>query len=173
MVSIKSIYTTVFSLFLVVGAYSASIGVLPKRATEDEKTQYLQIHNDLRTQHGADPLSWNDTLADAAQTWANNCVWEHSGGEVGPYGENLAAGYGGGYDIAKALDSWSSEASEYDPSNPQYSHFTQMVWKGTHQLGCAVQTCSRFLDGHDALFYVCEYFPAGNVIGQFDENVEA
>lgn len=50
---------------------------------------YLDAHNTLRAKHGAVALSWSDTLAKAAQTWANNCVFEHSGGKVGPYGENL------------------------------------------------------------------------------------
>lgn len=30
---------------------------------------------------------------------------------------------------------------EYDPNNPTYSHFTQVVWKSTTQLGCAVANC--------------------------------
>ena len=30
----------------------------------------------------------------------------------------------------------------YNPNNPTYSHFTQMVWKATTQLGCAVTTCA-------------------------------
>jgi uncharacterized protein YkwD len=46
----------------------------------------------VRAQHGASPLSWDNTLEAAAQKWANNCVFEHSGGKLGPFGENLAAG---------------------------------------------------------------------------------
>ena len=30
---------------------------------------------------------------------------------------------------------------QYNPNNPTYSHFTQVVWKSTTQLGCAVATC--------------------------------
>lgn len=75
--------------------------------------------------------------------------------------ENLAAGTGSGYGIAQAIDSWSSEVcmypfyllyfvslmiyiflAQYDPSNPVASHFTQMVWKATTQVGCAVASCS-------------------------------
>lgn len=32
--------------------------------------------------------------------------------------------------------------AQYNPSNPVASHFTQVVWKGTSQVGCAVQSCS-------------------------------
>jgi len=37
--------------------------------------------------------------------------------------------------------------AEYDPNNPQPSHFTQVVWKGTTQVGCAVQDCSNIFQG--------------------------
>lgn len=77
--------------------------------------------------------------------------------------------------------------ASYNPSNPQPSHFTQVVWKSTTSVGCAVKTCNNIFPGHvgvtpqsfnrammnvslssqDALYYVCEYFPTGNVIGRF------
>lgn len=50
----------------------------------------LSAHNSFRAQHGAQPLAWNTTLASAAQTWANKCVFQHSNGALGPWGENLA-----------------------------------------------------------------------------------
>lgn len=52
---------------------------------------YLSDHNTVRAEHGANALVWNNTLADAAQTWANKCIWQHSGGTLGPYGENLVS----------------------------------------------------------------------------------
>ncbi|KAF8922373.1 CAP domain-containing protein [Mucidula mucida] len=100
---------------------------------------YLKGHNDVRAQHGASDLTWSDDLAAAAQQWANNCVFKHSGGTLGPYGENLAAGTGD-YSIAS------------------------VVWKATTQVGCAVASCDGIFDA---------YSPAGNVIGQFDANVQA
>jgi len=119
-------------------------------------------------------LSWSDDLASKAQEWANNCRFEHSGGSLGPFGENLAAGTGSDFDIAKAVQGWKDEASQYDPSNPQPSHFTQVVWKGSTQLGCAVALCDGIFDASfgKARYFVCEYSQQGNVIGQFQENVQ-
>ncbi|KZT22019.1 PR-1-like protein [Neolentinus lepideus HHB14362 ss-1] len=135
---------------------------------------YLDGHNTARAQHGANPLTWSDDLANAAQSWANGCKFQHSGGSLGPYGENLAAGTGD-FTIADAIGAWVNEASSYDPSNPQPSHFTQVVWKSTTQLGCAVQACNGIFDPSYgvAQYYVCEYSPAGNVIGEFPQNVQA
>lgn len=32
--------------------------------------------------------------------------------------------------------------ADYDPINPVPSHFTQVVWKETTEVGCAVQRCN-------------------------------
>jgi len=137
--------------------------------------QYLSAHNSVRAQHGAAALTWNNTLADAAQQWADGCKFVHSGGSLGPYGENLAAGTGSSYDIATAIKSWTDEVSQYDASNPQPSHFTQVVWKATTQVGCALQMCNGIFAASfgEASYYVCEYYPQGNVIGEFAQNVQA
>ncbi|KAJ8083118.1 hypothetical protein AAF712_007229 [Marasmius tenuissimus] len=140
-----------------------------------DKDMYLKLHNDIRGQHGAGPLQWNNTLETAAQKWANGCVFEHSRGAIGPFGENLSTGTGD-FGIDAAVKLWTDEAGDYNPSNPQYSHFTQMVWKESTQVGCAVATgCNGIFDGSygPAKLYVCEYYPAGNVIGDFQSNVQA
>lgn len=51
---------------------------------------YLSSHNTVRAEHGAVPLVWNTTLASAAQTWVDRCVFVHSGGSLGPYGGTLS-----------------------------------------------------------------------------------
>lgn len=136
-----------------------------------DQDAYLAAHNNVRRNHGAVDLTWSDELAAAAQTWANNCQWKHSQGAVGKFGENLAGGTNLG--IAAAVKLWTDEVVDYDPANPQYSHFTQVVWKGTTQVGCAVQTCNGLFGGSTPVkYYVCEYNPPGNVIGRFAENVE-
>ncbi|KAK7022037.1 hypothetical protein VNI00_017072 [Paramarasmius palmivorus] len=136
--------------------------LLPRQSEAD---QWLEAHNSVRAQHNAQPLTWNNQVAAAAQNWANRCTMQHSGGQVGSYGENLAWGTGN-FPIASAVKLWADEVKDYDPNNPQYSHFTQVVWKSTTELGCATADCSG------TTYHVCEYNPPGNVIGQFPENVE-
>ncbi|KAJ4486350.1 PR-1-like protein [Lentinula aciculospora] len=154
---------------------STSSGSNGSGASDSDVQEYLSAHNSVRAQHGASTLTWSNDAATKAQQWADNCVFQHSGGTLGPFGENLAAGTGSGYGISQAIDSWSSEASQYDPSNPVASHFTQMVWKATTQVGCAVASCSGIFAASFGLasFYVCEYSPQGNVIGEFAQNVQA
>ncbi|KAH9946689.1 CAP domain-containing protein [Amylocystis lapponica] len=143
--------------------------------SQSDIDQYLSDHNSFRAQHGAAALTWSNDLATAAQKWANGCQFKHSGGTLGPYGENLAAGTGSSYGIDAAIKSWTDEVSQYDSTNPQPSHFTQVVWKATTQVGCAVQECSGIFDPSFGLakYYVCEYFSQGNVIGNFGQNVQA
>lgn len=136
----------------------------------EDVAAYLKGHNDERALHGAAALAWSDDAAAKAQQWANNCQFEHSGGSLGPFGENLAAGTGA-FTIEQAIALWNAEEPDYDPSNPQFSHWTQVVWKSTTQVGCAVQTCNGIFT-EPASFYVCEYSPPGNVIGEFPQNVQ-
>lgn len=150
---------------------TTSVSAAPSSSTlSSDEQAYLDAHNTLRAAYGADALSWSDTLASVAQNWANGCVFEHSGSQ---YGENLAAGTGD-YTIPSAMQLWADEASSYNASNPEFSHFTQMVWKSTTELGCAVATCNDLVEGWgSSKFYVCNYNPAGNVIGEFSANVQA
>ncbi|KAJ6590279.1 PR-1-like protein [Mycena sp. CBHHK59/15] len=174
---------TRFLLFaLTIGCFLSSGQAVPARARADNGSSasdadvqaYLDAHNSVRAQHGAVNLVWDNTLAAAAQEWADRCVFEHSGGQLGPFGENLAAGSpASSFPIPVAIQSWANEASQYDPNNPVPSHWTQMVWKATTKLGCAVQSCPDLFAGFPpAAFYVCEYSPAGNVIGEFPQNVQ-
>ncbi|KAI0704883.1 CAP domain-containing protein [Cytidiella melzeri] len=152
----------------------ASASSSSDQTSSSDIEQYLSAHNTIRAQHGASALTWSDELASKAQQWANGCIFQHSGGSLGPFGENLAAGTGSSYGISAAVKSWTDEVSEYDPNNPQPSHFTQVVWKASTQVGCAVQSCSGIFAASfgPAQFFVCEYSPQGNIIGEFAQNVQ-
>ncbi|PNH11533.1 Protein PRY2 [Tetrabaena socialis] len=127
----------------------------------------LDRHNLYRPRHRAQPLRWSDSLTADAQAWANRCVFEHASGTG--QGENLAWGYN---DPVSAIDAYYAESSQYTYGQPSPSnfeavgHFTQMVWLASTDLGCAVASCNG-----GQLFHVCRYYPAGNVWGQFADNV--
>jgi len=143
--------------------------------TAAQQATFLSLHNQIRSQHGAVALTWSDTLANAGKGWADKCVFEHSGGQLGAFGENLAAGTGSSYDVTAAMKSWTDEISQYDAGNPVPSHYTQVVWKGTTQVGCGLApACAGIFDSSfgPAKYFVCEYQPQGNIIGQFAENVQ-
>lgn len=127
----------------------------------------LDSHNKYRALHGVGDLSWADGPYVYAKNNADNydCsgILTHTHGQ---YGENLAAGFANGPAAVKA---WYDEGETYDYSTAnEYNHFTQVVWKGSTQLGCAYKDCSAQGWG---LYIVCEYNPVGNVIGQNSQNV--
>ena len=53
-------------------------------------------------------------------------------------------------------------------------HFTQLVWKGSSEIGCGVSVaCSNMFGGMPNSAVVCRYSSAGNYIGQYTANVGA
>ncbi|CCG80559.1 putative SCP-like extracellular protein [Taphrina deformans PYCC 5710] len=132
----------------------------------------LAQHNKYRALHGANPVTWNATLAQAALNNAGSGTWAHTTNN--PYGENIATGTYTDPDYYGYL--WYNEIGKYDFNNPGFSeatgHFTQMVWASTTEIGCAVS------DNVNNLGYpysmTCEYSPAGNVVnaGYFAANVK-
>merc|ERR1712112_15640 len=95
-------------------------------------------------------------------------AWQHSGNKK--YGENLYISIGSSAQEQgqRSVDSWYSEIKDYKFENPGYSqetgHFTQVVWKGSTELGVGVgQKGSKVV-------VVANYSPPGNS-GQYHDNV--
>jgi uncharacterized protein YkwD len=143
----------------------------PQPGVSAEAQALVDAHNQVRAKHCAGPLTWSPKLAQVAQKWANSlrdkgCAFGHSNGS---YGENLAAGSTGLLDPEAVVKMWYDEIAQYKFPNGGFSmqtgHFTQVVWRGTTQVGCGRSQC-KGLD-----IWVCEYDPPGNWEGQYRENV--
>ncbi len=144
----------------------------PQSNLPTEANAFVAAHNKVRAAHCAGALGWSQKLADAAQRWANSlrdqgCKFGHSPNNA--YGENLAAGTIGALDPGSVVAMWYDELKQYRFPSGGFSmetgHFTQVVWRGTTQVGCGHVQCN----GND--IYVCEYDPAGNYEGQYEQNV--
>lgn len=134
----------------------------------------LNSTNFFRSEHNATAATWNATIAAFAAAYLENdtdCTFAHSGG---PYGENIAIGCS---DAASCVDAWGNERGEYDFSSPAFTettgHFTQLVWKDSTTVGCGRRLCtgSSSSEKNTGWFLVCEYWPRGNIIGRFGEEV--
>jgi pathogenesis-related protein 1 len=121
------------------------------------------------------PFTWSLDAAAVARSWANGCVYQHNSNR-GQRGENIAASSPGYLDVPKTVAAWAGEAADYDyqsntcASGKECGHYTQLVWRDTARAGCAQARChsnspfgAQFPDWD---FFVCDYEPPGNYIGQ-------
>jgi pathogenesis-related protein 1 len=143
-----------------------------------DSTAMLAAHNRWRSEVGVPDLVWSESLAQAAQSWANHlsssgcCAMSHSGSG---YGENIykvsAVVWSNGRreiqsrSAQQIVDGWATEAKDYDYENNTCNgicgHYTQIIWRDSTELGCAVAICPD-----KAQMWVCNYAPVGNIEGQ-------
>ena len=139
------------------------------------EARLLALHNRERAAVGAPPLVWDSGLASAAAAYgpalerlgrlAHSPPVTRAG-----QGENLWMGTSGAYELEEMAGSWAAEKSLFRPgvfpavsASRQWSdvgHYTQMIWKGTSRVGCALHKARRWD------FLICRYTPPGNVVGQ-------
>lgn len=69
-----------------------------------------------------------------------------------------------------SISQWYNGKQFYNFSSPVYNqksgYFTQLVWKSTNKIGCGLA-----MNDENKAISVVYYYPRGNVIGQFNENV--
>jgi uncharacterized protein YkwD len=150
----------------------------------DFANMILAVHNRERAAVGVPPLVWSDKLAADAKLYAEHLVatntFDHPSAEwvaahpMSPEGENLAGNHRfppvsspppSPSSIARMEQGWIAEKDSYQgyPSqtgDTTTGHYTQMVWRGTTQVGCGYASAG----GYDVLS--CRYSPPGNIIGQ-------
>ena len=139
-------------------------------------SEMVKLHNELRIKHDSPPLNENEELNNMASSYAkslannqekNNCEYNVYEEEI--LGENIfITDYKKPKDIFKKI---SNEKYEYDFDKNKYSnssaHFTQAIWKDTTDIGCGFWADKASKKN----FIVLLYYPAGNVLGNFNKNV--
>jgi pathogenesis-related protein 1 len=135
--------------------------------------QILASHNAYRKELGLPDLKWSSELADYAQAWGNELVKNrnckplsrpYNAGDPWnqKYGENVFWNSNPSSTILTAINSWGRKKENFDPvtkscTGGECGSYTQMIWKETTQVGCALVKCP---DG--AIIVVCNYDPKGN-----------
>ena len=135
----------------------------------------LAAHNRERALVGVPPLQWDPALAIAAAGYgpalasANGLVHSPRAGRP-TQAENLFMGTRGAYTPEQMVANWASEKAYFRPGNfpdvsstrnwLDVSHYTQMIWRGTTRVGCAIHTTRR------SDYLICRYSPKGNRDGQ-------
>ena len=113
-------------------------------------------------------------MASIADEIAHSCVYAHNtSASGGGYGQNIGAGsmpdevpalitnlmYNG------EIELYPGYGVEPDMSNFEaWGHYSQIVWKGSQQVGCATVQCDELVnvsDGVPPYFTVCNYYPTG------------
>ncbi|XP_065086620.1 uncharacterized protein LOC135708437 isoform X1 [Ochlerotatus camptorhynchus] len=137
-------------------------------------------HNEYRMRHGAPALSISSELCEYATAWANHLA---STNELyyqirTNYGQNIFCCPANslltdlsGQEVATY---WYSTSRRYDyfkeshllHTNVNTGHFSQMVWRASKYFGV-----SKSISKTGKLFVVAYYYPSGNVMGEFHQNV--
>lgn len=137
-----------------------------KMTAEDFAREMLDAHNDVRSRVELPPLQWSAELAGYSQKWANSLITSNriAHNSQSPYGENIFSS-GPGSTPAAVITEWASEARNYtyitNTCNGVCGHYTQLIWKSTQKVGCAM--------AHDTRreIWVCSYDPPGNYRGEW------
>jgi hypothetical protein len=139
------------------------------------RARMLAGHNSARAALRQPALGWNPALARDAAAYAAELArtrrFAHSPQPRGNpvQGENLWKGTRGAYRFDEMVGHWVAEKKVFKrgpaPRNAttgrfeDVGHYTQIIWRGTTQLGCAIAANKA------EEYLVCRYLPAGNVAG--------
>ena len=131
------------------------------------------LHNTLRKKHDAPELIEDPKLNDIADEYAINLLKNQ--GQIEEiykerfFGENAIIT--GNNNATQIFKKWEDERERYDFKKSKFtkdtSHFTQIVWKETKQIG--IGFCFDKENNNYSLVFL--YDPPGNTLGNFSKNV--
>ena len=167
------------SLGIVIGLIAAGGGPVAARQAppvaapllDRTETRLLAAHNRERALVGVPALRWDPELARAAASYgpalaaAGRLIHSPRAGRP-TQSENLWMGPRGIYSPEQMVGYWAEEKTQFRPGLfPDISltgnwfdvsHYTQMIWRGTTHVGCAVHAGGR------SEYLICRYSPRGN-----------
>ncbi|CAM9138778.1 unnamed protein product [Ectocarpus fasciculatus] len=134
-----------------------------------EKQILLDLHNEARCMHGAEPLAWDETMEETARGHAEELTTQENCGYLfwsdvtaHGYGENLYLCYGAADCMMYegVLDTMYDFAVDDGPVTDYDIRARRMLWASTTKLGCAISSCLYQYIDVDVL--VCNYDPIGD-----------
>ncbi|KAJ8733762.1 hypothetical protein PYW07_014313 [Mythimna separata] len=154
----------------------SAISKLFTSKSSEFELEALEVHNEYRSEHGVPPLVLSKDISKQSQKWAEELAKKDAMAYSfnQNYGENVYCGWSADpHTKIKARDcveKWYSEINNFsfgkEPDVLKCGHFTQVVWKGTRELGVG---SAKSKSGK--LYVVANYYPPGNYSGQFVKNV--
>jgi pathogenesis-related protein 1 len=157
------------ALVLASSAHAQPYGGWPYQSAPQSTSmapEMASAHNQMRSRVGVPPLAWSEQLSGVAQRWANHLLatgtFSHTPNNR--FSENLYMITGARVTASQVVGAWAGEARAYDLRRNTCSavcgHYTQIVWRATRSVGCAVAA------DHRTQVWVCEYNPPGNYVGE-------
>ena len=143
---------------------------------EKINSKALDLHNKYRKKHNSQQLELSYELCKKAQKKVNDLINGNydetiDSEEDNKLGENICISNCKDVDVEKACQSWYDEGKSYNFDLNTYqrgtTHFTQMVWKDTKEVGFGY---SKLQNGKS--YFIALYLPSGNELFKFKENVE-
>jgi len=160
---------------LLAASTAVATPVLPPRGIDRFAERVLAVHNVARAEVGAPPLQWDEDLARSAASYGPRLAalgrLVHSPREDRPgQRENLAMDLSWRGTPESMAGMWVDEKRLFRPGLfpavtrtgrwEDVAHYTQMIWKGTTHVGCALQDAGQWR------YLICRYSPPGNANGK-------
>jgi pathogenesis-related protein 1 len=157
---------------IVLGSIGAAALLAFAASAEDPLSAFaremLAAHNAVRQKTGVPPLKWSNKLAARAEEWAKTLASTGASKMQGIPGQNIGyTGPPGHANAAGVVAAWAAEVTNYDHEknacvDPKLrcNHYTQVVWRNSNYLGCAVARDAQ----RD--IWVCDYGPPGNDVAE-------
>jgi hypothetical protein len=133
----------------------------------------LQAHAGYRSSLQEPALTWSVSLAKDTKVWAQHLAsinkMDHDMSVRGREGENLFVSTANSFSYPEMVGMWGNEQKSFKygvfpdcttSRSAVVGHYTQMVWKNTQSVGCALASNGQ------SDFLVCRYLPAGNIVGE-------